>query len=253
MYAILAIDSGNSFLKWGYFKNDQWLICKTVHNQDLSSISLDWGHLEQPDIVIVSHVSGNVIHDQLHDLLKIWNTKLYWITALPEQCGVTNNYSDPYQLGSDRWAALIAAWNKFRESCLVVDIGTGMTVDMLSPEGIFLGGIIVHGPYILMQSIQSNTAIKLMDECYQYEVFPVNTASALYSGTIQSLTGSIERMMGLYNLQHGCAIKHCIVTGGGMVELLPYMDFEHVVVDNLVLEGLVLIAQDVQQNEYSVK
>ena len=253
MYAVLAIDSGNSFLKWGYFKNDQWLICKTVHNQDLSSISLDWEHLEQPNSVIVSHVSDNGIHDQLCDLLKIWSTKPYWITALPEQCGVTNNYSDPYQLGSDRWAALIASWNKFRESCLVVDIGTGMTVDVLSPEGIFLGGIIVPGPHVLMHGIQSNTQVKLTGECHQYEVLPVNTANALYSGIIQSLTGAIERMMRLYNLQHSCAIKHCIVTGGGTAELLPYMDFDYVVVDNLVLEGLVLIAQDVQQNDYSVK
>lgn len=248
MLSILAIDSGNSFLKWGYFKNNQWMTCNTVHNQSLDDPSEFWLNLDQPDTVIVSQVSGQTVRQQLQFHLNVWNIRPHWVTALSKQCGVTNNYEDPYQLGSDRWAALIAAWNMFRESCLIVNVGTAITVDVLSDHGVFLGGIIVPGPHSLMNCIQSTTQINLEKNSCQYEVFPINTANALYSGVIQSLVGAIERIMRLYSLQYDCAIKHCIVSGGGSVEILPYINFNHVVIDNLVLEGLVLIAKDMQQD-----
>jgi len=249
MLSVLAIDSGNSFLKWGYSENNQWLTCNKIHNQSIDKLSENWKNLEHPDIVVISQVSGHAIRQQLLYHLKIWNTQPHWITALPKQCGVTNGYADPCQLGSDRWAALIAAWNRFHQSCLVVNIGTGMTIDVLSENGVFLGGIIVPGPYSLMNCIDSNTQINLEESNCRYEIFPVNTANALYSGVIQSLTGAIERMVRLYNLQHDCVIKHCVFSGGGVADILPHIDFDYEVIENLVLDGLVLIAQDMQQRQ----
>jgi len=43
-----------------------------------------------------------------------------WIKAKRRECGVTNGYRQPDQLGPDRWAALIGAWSILRGPCLVV-------------------------------------------------------------------------------------------------------------------------------------
>lgn len=250
MFSVLAVDSGNSYLKWAYFENNQWLIQDKVLNLDIEQLSDAWKLLKQPDIIIVSHVASNAIYDKLSHLFNIWNTQTQWVKALPRQCGVTNSYENPCQLGSDRWAALIAAWNKYHEPCLVVNIGTAMTIDALSREGVFLGGIIVPSSYVLLKSIQLNTHIDLSNETnFQYEIFPTRTADAIYSGVIQSLVGSIERMKRLFNLKQGYAVKNCVISGGGVADILPYIDFNHTVVNSLVLDGLLIIAKKMQVNK----
>lgn len=249
MFSVLAVDSGNSFLKWAYFENNQRIIQNKVHNEDVEKLSDSWEALKQPDSIIVSHVSSRVIYDKLSRLFNVWDTMPHWVTALPRQCGVTNSYEEPGQLGSDRWAALIAAWDKYHESCLVINIGTAMTVDALSDDGVFLGGIIVAGPYILLNSIQLNTQLNLNNENnYRYENFPIRTTNAIYSGVIQSLLGSIERMMRLFSLQQGCAVKNCVLSGGGVADILPFIDFNYTVINSLVLDGLLIIAKDMWLN-----
>ena len=54
--------------------------------------------------------------------------------------------------------------------------------------------------------------------------------------------------MRLFNLQQGYAVKNCIVSGGGVADLLPYIDFNHTVIDNVVLDGLLILAKDIQSN-----
>ncbi|SET50179.1 type III pantothenate kinase [Nitrosomonas marina] len=243
----LAVDSGNSFLKWAFFKNGRKLALNTVCNRELHQLDTDWRSLRQPDTIIVSHVSGHDIQIQLAQLFKIWNIQPYWIEPLPKQCGVINNYTDPKQLGSDRWAALIASWNKFHESCLVVNVGTAQTIDVLSRDGVFLGGIIVPGPYTLKNSIQFATQINLKNDNYCYQNFPTNTTDAIYSGIIDALVGSIERTMRLFQQYQGYSIKHCLISGGGHAELLPHLEFKYTVIENLVLDGMLLIAQDTER------
>ena len=63
-----------------------------------------------------------------------------------ELCGVRNLYERPEQLGPDRWASLIAARTlEPGRACLVVNAGTCTTVDMLSVNGEFAGGLILPG------------------------------------------------------------------------------------------------------------
>ncbi|SER60742.1 type III pantothenate kinase [Nitrosomonas sp. Nm51] len=245
----LAVDSGNSFLKWAIFENDQKLMSSQVGNHELYKLHDVWQKLRTPDTIIISQVSGADMTARLKQHFKIWNTQPYWISAVSKQCGVTNNYANPRQLGSDRWAALIAAWDKFHEACIVIDVGTAMTVDVLSSNGVFMGGIIIPGPYSLQKSIQCTTPINLSEEIHQYRIFPVNTADAIYSGIIQALVGSIERMLRLYKYHQGSVIKHCLISGGGLSELLPHIDFDVIVIDNLVVEGLLRIAKDLQLNQ----
>ncbi|MCA9398266.1 MAG: type III pantothenate kinase, partial [Candidatus Omnitrophica bacterium] len=154
---------------------------------------------------------------------------------------------EPCQLGSDRWAALIAAWDKYHESCLVINIGTAMTVDALSNDGVFLGGIIVPSSHSLLNCIQKNTQININHEKkFCYKAFPLNTTNAIFSGIVQSQIGSIERMTRLFHLQQGYAVKNCIFSGGGAADILPYVNLKYTVIENLVLDGLLIIAKEMQ-------
>jgi len=243
MTYLMAIDSGNTHVKWGLHDGSDWLE-QGVLAQDESILLLaqEWKRLPRPHDIIISNVSSTETKKKLSKLLSFWKVEPKWITSLSYQCGVRNYYADPSLLGSDRWAALIAAWNWQQKGCLVVDVGTAMTVDVLSDTGEFLGGIIVPGFELMKRALTTNITT-LQNQEGEFSDFPNNTANAIHSGTVHALVGTVKRMSELFSITLG-HIPKCIISGGASQQLMSELNMDASVVDNLVLEGLVLIAEE---------
>lgn len=250
MSYLLAIDSGNSYVKWGLYTGNQWLKKGKVFYSDVHLLEKEFVNLPEPTIIVISHVARAITRNQLNALISIWPIKPYWIIAQTFQCDIANGYSDPTQLGSDRWAALIAAWKIRRHGCLVINVGTAMTIDALSDSGRFLGGIILPGVHLVVSGLLSGTQL-INIEMGNYQNFPLNTDDAIQSGLIQCMIGAIERMYNLLSLQLDHSIGSCVISGGDASILVPFIRFPTIVVDDLVLEGLVIIAEDFQLNKKS--
>jgi type III pantothenate kinase len=152
---------------------------------------------------------------------------------------VRNAYDQPAQLGSDRWAALIAARQRVKQACLVVNCGTATTVDALSSQGVFLGGLILPGVGLMMQSLLKNTAQLTLGE-YTQQDFPRNTASAIANGALLATTSAIRHQYALLAAQ---GETRCLVSGGAAYLVLPPLGLLADQVDNLVLQGLQIIGQ----------
>jgi len=165
-----------------------------------------------------------------------------WITSGSAECGVTNGYARPEQLGCDRWAALIAARAAAAGPLLVVNAGTALTADALSAEGVFLGGVIVPG-LDLMRSALAARLPGLDLAGGRRERFPLSTADGVATGTVQALAGAVERMAAeLARHSVPRAAPRCVLSGGNAAWLAPELNLEVLIVDNLVLEGLLAIA-----------
>ena len=117
-----------------------------------------------------------------------------------------------------------------------------MTVDALSDTGEFLGGIIVPG-FELMKKALTTNIITLQNQEGEFSDFPNNTANAIHSGTVHALVGTVNRMSELFSVTLGHMPK-CIISGGASQQLMSELNMDASVVDNLVLEGLVLIAEE---------
>lgn len=243
MKYILTIDSGNTFIKWGLHDQCNWISQGRVKQSESASLAQAWKNLPEPASILIANVAGDAVHKNLDALCSAWKTKPRWIIPVRQQCGVRNFYTNPSQLGSDRWAALIAAWNQQLQASLVINIGTAMTVDALSDSGGFLGGIIVPGPDLMFKALSSHTEIPCSKRG-GFDQLPACTADAIFSGVIQSLVGSIERMNQILCMRLGYSKQNCILSGGASSLILPYLGIRAKVVDNLVLEGLLLIAND---------
>ena len=243
MTYLMTIDSGNTHVKWGLHDGSDWLE-QGIIAQDKSILLLaqEWKRLPRPHDIIISNVSSLETKKKLSELLSFWKVEPKWITSLSYQCGVRNHYADPSLLGSDRWAALIAAWNRQQKGCLVVDAGTAMTVDALSDTGEFLGGIIVPGFELMKKALTTNISA-LQNQEGEFSDFPNNTANAIHSGTVHALVGAVKRMSELFSITFG-HIPKCIISGGASKQLISELNMDASVVDNLVLEGLVLIAEE---------
>lgn len=78
--------------------------------------------------------------------------------------GVKNGYSKFAALGGDRWAAILGAYSIARKACLVLDLGTAVTSDLIAVNGEHLGGYICPGLPLLRGQLQSHTRRIRYDE-----------------------------------------------------------------------------------------
>ena len=158
---ILAIDAGNSRVKWGWHDGQAWASIATVSLIEFAASSdhvnpFSVTHAD-PERIVISNVAGEGAHHLLVNWTSIFEAEPLWLRAEAERCGVRNRYDCPEQLGPDRWAALIAARALHAGPCLVVNAGTATTVDMLSAEGAFLGGCILPGVELMRFVLHEHT------------------------------------------------------------------------------------------------
>jgi len=235
----LAIDAGNTRIKWGVHDGGKWLhqsAAPTAHAKRLRDEFAQWHAAER---VVVANVAGERIAEALAEALEPASAKPLWVVSRAEQCGVRSSYAEPSRLGADRWAALIAVRCKYEGACVVVNAGTTMTVDALSSESIFLGGFIVPGFELMRGALATHTAQLALREG-SFSFFPDNTGDAIASGALNALAGAVERMC-RYLVESGEDQPTVVLSGGNAGLLVPRLNGPVHVVDNLVLEGLVRI------------
>src|SRR5688572_12739967 len=137
---ILAIDAGNSRIKWGVHTDGSWEVQGWVETPRAARLGRAWAELEPPDAVIATNVAGSRVAMAVGSAARRFKRRVRLVRSTALQCGVRNSYERPEQLGPDRWAALIGARGLHGGACVVVGAGTTLTVDALTAEGVFLGG-----------------------------------------------------------------------------------------------------------------
>jgi len=249
MTSILAVDVGNSYIKWGISKDHHWLAKEQLAYHEIETLISQWKEYSNINYVVASSVSNQLITKQLNSIFDFFNYKTHWIASRSYQCGIKNNYKCHQKLGSDRWAAMIAAWNKFHDSCVVINVGTAMTVDAISCDGLFLGGYIVPGYFLQLKSLTTNTQINYDTVVSNPEIFPTTTSSAIHNGILVALSAMIEKAIQLFYKHQGYHPQNCILSGGGAGLIRAHIEFPVIEIDNLVLDGLVVIAHDLLQSD----
>jgi len=239
---ILAIDAGNSRTKWGVHEDGFWVAQDSVNTARVARLAQAWTGLAPPDVLVAANVAGPQAARALIDVARRFRRRIRFVRSASSQCGVKSAYSNPAQLGPDRWAALIAARHRQRGPCVVVNAGTTMTVDALAADGVFLGGIIVAGAELMRAALARGTA-RLRPRGGKFAYFPARTADAVESGVINALAGAVERMLQFME-EAGQAQPLTLVAGGAARLIAPQLNGTVEVVDNLVLEGIVRIALD---------
>jgi len=237
---LLVIDSGNTRIKWGLWQGRGFIARGSVLTARAAELADALHTLARPQRVIGSNVAGEKVALQIAAALAPWQLEPKWIASRREQCGVVSRYAHPEQLGTDRWAALIGAFARQPGACLVVNVGTAVTVDALTGSGEFVGGLIVPGIDLMARSLATGTA-GLPLEAGQFETFPTSTANAICSGAIQAVCGAVERME--QALAAASQSEPRIILGGGAGDVIAqHLAREVIHAANLVLEGLVIIA-----------
>ena len=238
---MLLLDVGNSRCKWALVRDGQWTHRGALGNTEWDALQQAFAQLPSPSRILVSNVAGTPMAGRLSALCAAWQRPLEFVTAQSQQCGVRNGYQQPQRLGSDRWAAMIASWQRVHGACLVVNCGTATTVDALSAQGEFIGGLILPGVYLMHQSLLGNTA-QLAGEDGVLCEFPLNTADAIHGGVLRATLGAIEHQYALLAKRYANA--RCVLSGGAAEQVKAHLVMPLDYVDNLVLRGLQIIGEN---------
>jgi type III pantothenate kinase len=243
----LLIDAGNTRVKWAVTASDQpttvWEAEGSADHDALDGLAGQWTAQgwrgREISAVWISNVAGDALALRLTQSLALAGVApdaLHWFASQPACAGVRNGYRAPEQLGCDRFAAMIGARHQHPErNLLVVNAGTATTVDALTADGEFIGGMILPGLGTMARSLAVNTAqLPAVGEAVLEQTLADNTRQAIISGCLSAQAGAIERAFA----QHPGHSPLCLISGGAAAFIAPHLQITHALVPNLVLAGL---------------
>jgi type III pantothenate kinase len=249
----LAIDIGNTRLKWALFAHPQ-PGSPALHQGAVFLETIDelaegpWKGLPAPGGMLGCNVAGEAVRRRVEEQMELWEIEPRWVVPGLHDAGVRNGYEHPGRLGADRWVSLIGARGRVLAEvgaggrprpALVVMVGTAVTVDALDADGRFLGGLILPGFGLMLRALEQGTA-GLKVPTGEVVDFPTNTSDALMSGGSSAIAGAIERQY--HKLMRATGAEPLLyMTGGAAVKLAPITELRFETVDALIFEGLLAL------------
>ncbi len=234
-------DCGNTCIKFALFTEEvglshyQFIDYSDVHNFVRKLFNL---YPIPDEIKIASVTKSERLERLLSNISEFSDVKPTIAISQKSALGLTNQYDLPESLGVDRWLGMLAAWDIYREPMLVVDLGTALTIDYISKEGDFKGGLILPGIKSLRDALLKDTAIQNVSELTYTSKLGHNTNLCISSGIHYAIAGSI---VALY--QSLPDVDRVILAGGRakwlkdiLEPMLPQTNYH--VHKHLVLEGL---------------
>ncbi|SMF35938.1 type III pantothenate kinase [Pseudogulbenkiania subflava] len=233
----LLIDAGNTRVKWALHDGRDWLAQGAVTHADIATLAAVWAGYPIRSVHAASVASAAVTAA----LEAAAPQPVQWVRSQRDGGGVRNRYRDPSEQGADRWLAVLAARELCAGDVVVACAGTALTVEALTAEGDYLGGLILPGHALMLESLARGTA-NLNRMPGQVVAFPQGTQDALASGAADALCGAIERMRRRLVESTGRGPAELLLTGGDAERLAPWLAAPLRIVDNLVLMGLLKMA-----------
>jgi type III pantothenate kinase len=249
----LAVDIGNTRLKWALYPEPgvdaQPIAAGAEFLENIDKLADgEWAGLPAPERMLGCCVAGDAVKRRVEEQMEeLWIVPAHWVVASAAEAGLVNGYDHPTRLGADRWVAMIGARHRMlaagiHRPMVVVMVGTAVTVEAVDVDGRFLGGFILPGHGIMLRALESGTA-GLHVPTGDVREFPTNTSDALTSGGTYAIAGAIERMV--QHVRERCGTEPaCYMTGGAGWKMAPHMLMSFELVESLIFDGLLVIAQE---------
>jgi type III pantothenate kinase len=156
--------------------------------------------------------------------------------------GMPIRYDNPHEVGADRLANAVAAYDRVGDSCVVVDFGTAITYDVISSAGEYLGGIITPGAEISIDALYDRAAkLPKVELAEPKALIGKSTVDAIRSGIVYGFAGQVDGIVRRLRGELGSSTT-VIATGGLAQALVPFVRETIDYVDDLLtLVGLRLI------------
>lgn len=248
---LLAVDVGNTNIVLGVYKGDElldtWHIATDARKMpdEYTVILLN---LLQRGGFAVSDITDAVISCVAPPLITVFEElceRCFGVSPLVIGTGIRSGVrivmDNPREVGADRIVNAAAAHHLYKGPLIVIDFGTATTLDAVSPEGDYLGGVIAPGIMISAEALFEHTAkLPRVELLRPSKAIGKNTVAAIQSGLIFGYVGLIEGIVARIKEEMGG--KASVVATGGLARVIAKDTtvIDHVDPD-LTLLGLRLI------------
>jgi len=156
--------------------------------------------------------------------------------------GIAIRTDNPHEVGADRLVNAVAAYERYKTACIVVDFGTAITYDVVSHDGEYLGGIISPGMEISLQALWERAAkLPEVEIAEPRSLIGKTTVDAVRSGIVYGFASQVDGIIARLRAEIG-ADAPAIATGGLAHHIVPvFTESIGEVDDVLTLTGLQIV------------
>lgn len=262
---LLLIDQGNTRCKWigavWSAKSGNWDMDVTTFGEgqlpELGA-ALDSGQTMPPEEVVLSSVASD---SRVNTLVQAVGSR----TAAPfvrlrsqsRMAGIRNGYSDPARLGTDRWMAILGAARYHGLPLVVMDLGTGTTLDAVDADGRHIGGLILPGPQTMLDSLSGTTNMDLSWAAGRRALRRRagkpgrNTRAAIEGGVVTAQVGALRQLLHCLEQEWGEEAMQelkIVITGGAAGSILSQSDYPLIHDPLVVFKGMLVSRQGKHPN-----
>jgi len=253
----LAIDTGNTDIVFGLYDQGQWLhhwrrpsheeLSGEILGYQLASELLELGrHPKDIKRTIIS----SVVPD-LQPLLAEMTERMTGHTPIllgPELYDrLSVNITQVNEIGTDLVANAVAAYEQFKDYCIVVDFGTALTFTTIDADSTVLGVAIAPGLKTAVRSLFQKTA-QLPEVPLELPASAMgkNTIHAIQAGTMLGYIGIVRYLLDQIKTELQVPCK--VVATGGLSSILPPLKENFDLIEPmLTMKGLILIGEQIEK------
>lgn len=250
---LLTIDIGNTNIVLGGYTDDKLTFVSRISTN--ATKTDDEYATKIKSILSLNNISEAVVTGAiissvvppLNNVIKNAIKKVYdvepYLVGPGIKTGLNLLVDDPRQVGADLITACVAAYDRYKTSCLIIDMGTATKMMLVDSAGAFRGVSIIPGVQIAIKALTSGTAqLPQISLDAPGSVIGKNTIDCMKSGVIYGNASLIDGMID--RIIEECGDTPVLIATGGLAEsIIPHCRHEILIDRHLVLDGLKIIYQ----------
>jgi len=238
---IIGIDCGNSYVKVGFFEGEKLKNILKFPSVDIKKFRIppELKKLEIEFIAIAS-VSPSVSERVEKFFSSFFKKEILKIK--PQDCNIPLNIKNKKTVGVDRVLNCKAASVFYEKPCIVIDIGTAITIDIVDKKGNFAGGVILPGPELWIKSFRTTSLIKSPSLLKKNILVGKNTDECITSGINNGIPGAIENIVKKFKKFYKNPVV--ILTGGWCDYYSKKIKIKKRIRKYLTLEGINIVVNE---------
>ena len=251
---LLVVDVGNTQTHFGVFRDEDGALAEhwrfaTVRESTRDELGAALSNLLALRGLQFADVGSSIVSSTVPQLSQEWSAmaerylgQQMLVVGPAIRTGMPIRYDNPHEVGADRLANAVAAYDRVGDSCVVVDFGTAITYDVISAAGEYLGGIITPGAEISIDALYDRAAkLPKVELAEPRGLIGKSTVDAIRSGVVFGFAAQVDGIVRRLRTELGVGTT-VIATGGLAPVLVPFVRETIDEVDDLLtLIGLRLI------------
>lgn len=250
---ILAVNVGNTHTAFGLVESKKVhapiMSIKTDRNQTAFGYASEIKQIISLGGFSVENIEGAIISSVVPPLTRILNEAIRLIigkdaivVGVGVKSGIHISTDDPGTVASDLVAMAVGAKNEYSLPCVIVDMGTAVTLTVIDEKGRFIGGSFMPGIDLSINALAEEAALlPKIDVLPPKKAVASSTVECMRSGIIYGYAGAIDGIIDRFAVELGCEPSTVVATGNRAELICSYTKRRAINDSDLLFKGLGII------------